>query len=57
MKARKPTVEIYKRADWRWRLKHGNGKILAASSEGFATKFGAKRNLRRTFYALRRLFD
>jgi uncharacterized protein YegP (UPF0339 family) len=45
----KPTVEIYQSAsfDWRWRVKHGNGKILTASSEGFFDKSGAKRNLKR----------
>ena len=37
---------------YRWRLLHGNGKVLAASSEGFYNKAGAKRNLRRTCSAL-----
>lgn len=31
------SLEFYKDAssDWRWRLKHSNGQIVAASSEGF----------------------
>jgi uncharacterized protein YegP (UPF0339 family) len=32
--------QIYKdsRNEWRWRLKAANGKIVADSSEGYATK-------------------
>ena len=51
---KKATVEVYKdnRGEWRWTLKHGNGKTLAASSEGFASKAGAWRNLKRTREAM-----
>lgn len=42
------TVEFYQDTaeNHRWNLKHGNGKILAASSEGFASRANAKRNFR-----------
>lgn len=42
------TVEFSKdkSQEHRWHLKHGNGKILAASSEGFMSKTNAKRNFR-----------
>ena len=31
--------ELYKdkAAEWRWRLKHSNGNIIAASSEGYSS--------------------
>lgn len=35
------TVEFYKtlfRREWRWRIKANNGKIIAASSEGYKNK-------------------
>jgi uncharacterized protein YegP (UPF0339 family) len=40
--------ELYRNAigDWQWRVKSGNGRIIAASSEGFETRAGAVRNLR-----------
>lgn len=43
-----PTVEFYEDRSYshRWNLKHGNGKILAASSEGFKSKGNAKRNFK-----------
>ncbi len=46
-----PTVDFYQdnAEQHRWRLKHGNGKILAAASEGFKSK----RNARRNFCAVR----
>lgn len=33
--------EIYqdKRDEWRWRLKHANGNILAIASEGYVDRF------------------
>ncbi len=42
-----PTIEFYLDGNkqHRWQLKHGNGKILDASSEGFSSKGNAKRNL------------
>ena len=56
---RVPTVEFYGdasfrsfRTQWRWRVTHSNGLILAASSEGFATRSGAKRNFGRVRLAL-----
>jgi uncharacterized protein YegP (UPF0339 family) len=42
---------------WRWRVIARNGKIVAASSEGFASRSGAKRNLRSTLRHLVRLVD
>lgn len=35
--------EVYKdkKGEHRWRLRHGNGNILATSSEGYAAKAGA----------------
>lgn len=49
-----PTIEFYKDAaeEHRWRLKHGNGKILASSGEGFSRKAGARRNLKAVRAAL-----
>lgn len=41
-------VHIYKAADgWRWRMKSGNGKIVADSGEAYATKSGCKAGWRR----------
>ena len=42
---------------YRWRIKRHNGKILAASSESFATKSNAKLNLKRTRDALKLVSD
>ena len=53
-------LEIYKvnrTQDWRWRVKSRNGRIVAASSEGFDTRYGAKRNLQTTLRHLIRLLD
>jgi uncharacterized protein YegP (UPF0339 family) len=36
----------------RWRVTAGNGAIIDASSEGFASKFNAKRNYRRVRAAI-----
>nr|WP_256558548.1 YegP family protein [Halomicroarcula marina] len=30
--------------DWRWRLRHANGNIVAASGEGYASKVTAKQD-------------
>ena len=30
-----------KAGEWRWRLKHGNGNILATASEGYSSKASA----------------
>lgn len=37
--------ELYKdrRGEFRWRLKHANGNILASSSEGYKRRDGALR--------------
>lgn len=39
------TFEVYKdrRGEFRWRLKHSNGNILAVSSEGYKAKDSAMR--------------
>lgn len=41
--------EIYQDAhdEWRWRLVHANGKILADSGEGYTQRAGASRSARR----------
>lgn len=33
--------------DWRWRLRARNGRIVADGSEGYATKAGVKKAIRR----------
>lgn len=32
---------------WRWRVSALNGRIIASSSQGYLTKWGAKKNARR----------
>lgn len=41
--------EIYRDAlgKWRWRVKSPNHRIVAASSQGFKTKWWCKRNWRK----------
>lgn len=36
--------ELYKdaRGEYRWRLKAGNGRIVADSGEGYASSYGAR---------------
>nr|WP_254271782.1 YegP family protein [Halomicroarcula marina] len=31
--------------DWRWRLRHANGNIVAASGEGYASQATAKQGI------------
>lgn len=40
-------IEVYrdKKKEWRWRAVHRNGKIIAASSEGYKRKAGVYKNL------------
>jgi len=42
---RTPTLEYYtdKKGEYRWRLKAGNGKIIANSGEGYKTKAGVEK--------------
>jgi len=51
---KKATLDVYRglKLEWHWRVKHGNGKIVAASSEGFSGKAGAKRNFKRSLLAM-----
>lgn len=37
------TFELYKdaRGEWRWRLRHANGNVIAESGEGYSEKAGA----------------
>lgn len=59
MKNKTDKVTIYQSAwnsEWRWRIKSPNGRILAASSEGFKSKAGAERNLERSYRSLCRHF-
>lgn len=41
-----------RRGNYRWRVKARNGRIIAASSEGFATASSAKRNFNSTLNAM-----
>jgi amphi-Trp domain-containing protein len=45
--ASKATFEVYEDTggEWRWRLTHDNGNIIADSSEGYASKQKAKQGL------------
>lgn len=42
-----PVFELYRDSadEWRWRLVATNGNIVADSSEGYASKQGAKRGI------------
>ena len=41
------TFELYEDSadEWRWRLRHDNGNIIADSGEGYARKAGAKNGI------------
>lgn len=41
------TYELYKdkAGEHRWRLKHGNGNVLATSSEGYSSKAAALKGI------------
>ena len=41
------TFELYEDSadDWRWRLRHSNGNIIADSGEGYASKAKAKQGI------------
>ena len=62
MKTKEPELEVYGTRintycgnivnGFRWRLTHGNGKIVAASSESFASRRNALRNARLTYKLL-----
>lgn len=38
------TIELYEDSagEWRWRLRHDNGNVVADSGEGYSSKSGAK---------------
>jgi uncharacterized protein YegP (UPF0339 family) len=59
MPERIPTLTIYcdDQGHYRWRLTHGNGQVLAASSEGFASAGNAKRNFRQTREAMNQVSE
>ncbi|WP_135304465.1 HVO_2922 family protein [Haloarcula amylovorans] len=42
------TFELYtdSAGDWRWRLRHSNGNIVADSGEGYTSKAKAKQGIR-----------
>ena len=48
-------LETYqdKRKQWRWRLKADNGKIIAASSEGYNNQHDMENNIRQISLALK----
>ena len=39
--------ELYedRASEWRWRLRHQNGNIIAASGEGYSSKAGAENGI------------
>jgi uncharacterized protein YegP (UPF0339 family) len=41
------TFELYtdKRGEYRWRLRSGNGQIIASSGEGFKARAGAQNGI------------
>ncbi|GAB7093377.1 hypothetical protein JCM30237_05290 [Halolamina litorea] len=43
----KATFELYedKNGQWRWRLRHDNGNIIADSGEGYASKQKARQGI------------
>ncbi len=43
------TIELYEdnAEEYRWRLRHDNGNIIADSGEGYASKSGAKKAIER----------
>lgn len=45
MSERRAHFEIFRdsRGDWRWRLRAGNGRVIADSGEGYASRWNAKR--------------
>lgn len=52
------TVEIYpeggkklksRESGWRWRVVGGNGQTMAASGQGYSSKYNAKRAARRLY--------
>jgi uncharacterized protein YegP (UPF0339 family) len=49
------TVTAVKSDRWRWRIVAANGKIVAASSEGFARRIGAQINATLTYNMLAQL--
>ena len=44
----KATFEVYRddADEWRWRLVHDNGNVIADSGEGYASKQKAKQGVR-----------
>ena len=47
MKPHRITVYKDKAGRWRWRRQAGNNRIVAASEQGFKTKFYARRDAKR----------
>ena len=45
----KDKLEYYKDkvGEWRWKVTAANGKVIDASTEGFSTKWSARRNYKR----------
>jgi uncharacterized protein YegP (UPF0339 family) len=43
------TLEVYEDSarEWRWRIKHANGRIIADGGEGYSTRSNAIRAARR----------
>lgn len=44
----KATFELFedRGGEWRWRLRHDNGNVIATSGQGYASKAGARKGLR-----------
>jgi uncharacterized protein YegP (UPF0339 family) len=43
------TVQVYedRAGEWRWRLRHRNGRIVADSGEGDGSRYGARNAVER----------
>lgn len=56
---RRPKIEVYadEAGEWRWRVRAGNGRILADSGEGYRRRRDCVAGLRLLFAALDRLVD
>ena len=55
---RKPTIEKYedKAGEWRWRLKAGNGQIIATSGEGYDSESNVDRAIDTVSYAFAEVY-
>ena len=47
-------IEFYQDAanEWRWRIKAANGRVIAASSEGYVNESDARQNIKDVAFAI-----